>query len=64
MAHASSLLLVVPLLAAAWAALVWFDEPLRARLTRRWLPRADSARLPGRTQGASVRRLQAELVRN
>lgn len=46
--HWAALLLAVPLLAAAWAALVWVDEPVRAWLNRRWLACGDSA---GRRSG-------------
>lgn len=44
--HWASLLLVLPLFGAAWAALVWCDEPLRAWLTRRFMVRSDSAAPP------------------
>ena len=40
--HWAALLLALPLLAAASAVLVWFDEPLRAWLSRRWLAWIDS----------------------
>lgn len=64
----SALWLVPALLGVAWAVLVWFDEPLRARLSRRWLPHADSFRAAFRPSAAS-RRLSsragsAQLVRN
>ena len=67
--HWSSMLLVLPLLAAAWAALTWFDEPLRARLAARWLPGIDSTRPAERSPFSRAERLlghgpRTELVRN
>lgn len=58
--HGSVLLLVPVLLGAAWAVLVWFDEPLRARLARDILARGDSParmalrKLPGRPRAANL----------
>lgn len=67
--HWASLLLALPLLGAAWAALVWIDEPLRAWLARRCLHRADSpalspARSLRRAEGLRSSLRAAELVRN
>jgi peptidoglycan/LPS O-acetylase OafA/YrhL len=67
--HWASLLLAPPLLGVAWAALVWFDEPLRAWLTRRFLHSADSrraplARSPRPAEAPRRSRRAAELVRN
>lgn len=41
--HWATLLLVLPLIGAAWAVLVWFDEPLRNWLARHILAAGDSS---------------------
>ncbi|WP_292930843.1 acyltransferase [Novosphingobium sp. PASSN1] len=48
--HWASLLLVLPLIAAAWAALVWWDEPLRAWLTQHAAARRNAPPPPPRAQ--------------